>query len=190
MKLIIGLGNPGKQYEKTRHNVGFEVIDLLAKHLNVTFKLDKAFKGEIASTQYGLEKIILLKPSTFMNLSGESAILVKQFYKIELEDIMVVYDDIALDLGKLRLRMQGSSGGHNGIKDLVKHFGSQSFKRIRIGISGTDKALCAHVLGKFSKAEQTEMSISYQYAKDALIEFIEQKPFVDIMTKYNTPASS
>ncbi len=190
MKLIIGLGNPGKEYEKTRHNVGFEVLDVLANALNVSFKLEKSFKGEVAMTNYGSEKVILLKPSTFMNLSGESAILVKQFYKVELDDIIVVYDDIALDLGKLRLRMQGSSGGHNGIKDLIKHFNTQEFKRIRIGISSSDKALRNHVLGKFSKDEQTEMSISYQYAKDALIDFIKQVPFVDIMTKYNTPASS
>jgi len=188
MKLVVGLGNPGKQYQHTRHNVGFEVLDLLAHHYQVQFKLDKQFKGEVATTQVGLEKVIFLKPATFMNLSGESVIQVKTFYKVELEDIIVVYDDIALDLGRLRLRLSGSAGGHNGMKDIIKHLSSSEFKRIRVGISGTDKALCAHVLGKFSKAETTEMKIAYQYAKDAVIDFISNQPYSNIMTKYNTPA--
>lgn len=188
MKLIVGLGNPGKQYEKTRHNVGFEVLDLLAKSQQVTFKLDKQFKGEVTSFQLDNEKVVLLKPATYMNLSGESLIQVKQFYKVELEDLLVIYDDIALDLGRLRLRMDGSSGGHNGVKDIIKHLGSQNFKRIRIGISGTDKSLCTHVLGKFSKPEIPVMQISYQYAKEAILAFIENKPFSNIMTQFNTPA--
>lgn len=188
MKLIVGLGNPGKTYQHTRHNVGFEVLDLLAKHYSTTFKLDKAFKGEIAFAQVGSDKIILLKPSTFMNLSGESLILVKNFYKIELEDLLVIYDDVALELGRLRLRFEGSAGGHNGMKDIIKHLGTSSIKRVRVGIAGSDKSLTTHVLGKFSKSESIEVKIAFEYSKDAAIDFIENMAFANIMTKYNTPA--
>lgn len=190
MKLIVGLGNPGKEYEHTRHNVGFEVLDLLSSSLHAPFKLDKAFKGYISTVSVGTEKVILLKPTTFMNLSGESVIAVTQFYKVPLEDILVVYDDIALDVARLRLRESGSAGGHNGVKSLIAHLGTQAFKRIRIGISGTDKSLHSHVLGKFSKEELPLMQISYRHAADAVKDFIQGVKFVDIMTKYNTPGVS
>lgn len=190
MKLIVGLGNPGKEYEHTRHNVGFEVLDLLSKELGTTFKLDKAFKGFIATCTVGVEKVILLKPTTFMNLSGESVIAVVNFYKVPIEDILVIYDDIALDVARLRLRESGSAGGHNGVKSLIAHLGTQTFKRIRVGISGTDKSLCSHVLGKFSKDETPIMQISYHHASDAAKDFIHGHKFVDIMTKYNTPGVS
>lgn len=187
MKLIVGLGNPGKEYLHTRHNVGFEVLDLLSKDLNADFKLDKAFKGYIGSINIGEEKVILLKPTTFMNLSGESVISVVNFYKVPLEDILIIYDDIALDLGRLRLRESGSAGGHNGVKSLIAHLNTQNFKRIRVGISGTDKSLCSHVLGKFSKDETPIIKISYHHASDAAKDFIKGVKFVDTMTKYNTP---
>ena len=190
MKLIVGLGNPGKEYVHTRHNVGFEVLDLLSESLSAPFKLDKAFKGFIATTTVGLEKVILLKPTTFMNLSGESVIAVSQFYKVPLEDILVIYDDIALDVARLRLRETGSAGGHNGVKSLIAHLGTQAFKRIRVGISGTDKSLHSHVLGKFTKDEMPLLQISYRHAADAAKDFIQGAKFVDIMTKYNTPGVS
>jgi len=190
MKLIVGLGNPGKAYEHTRHNVGFEVLDLLSKELGAPFKLDKAFKGYIASTNVLEEKVILLKPTTFMNLSGEAVIAVVNFYKVPMEDILIIYDDIALDIARLRLRESGSAGGHNGVKSLIAHLGTQTFKRIRVGISGTDKSLCSHVLGKFSKDEKIPMQISYHHASDAAVAFIKGVNFVDIMTKYNTPGVS
>jgi PTH1 family peptidyl-tRNA hydrolase len=190
MKLIVGLGNPGREYEHTRHNVGFEVLDVLAKELNAAFKLDKAFKGYISTVNVGEEKVILLKPTTFMNLSGESVIAVVNFYKVNIEDILIIYDDVALDLARLRLRESGSAGGHNGVKSLIAHLGTQAFKRVRVGISGTDKSLCSHVLGKFNKDEKPLMQISYHHASDAAKDFIKGLKFVDIMTKYNTPGVS
>src|SRR5690554_1357339 len=114
MHLIVGLGNPGKEYEKTRHNAGFMVLDELAKKLNVQFDKNK-FRGKVAEGRIGTEKVVLLKPETFMNLSGESIREAADFYKIPNEDILIIFDDVSLDVGKLRIRKKGSSGGHNGI---------------------------------------------------------------------------
>lgn len=188
MKLIVGLGNPGKDYEKTRHNVGFEVLDILAKEKNATFKLDKNFDGLIATYQEGLEKVILLKPTTYMNLSGQSIIKVKNYYKVDLNDIIVVVDDINIELAALRLREKGSAGGHNGLKSIIAHLQSTEYKRIRVGIKFEKGDLINHVLGKFSKKELEVLEPAFHHAKDACVEFTLNKPFSNIMTKYNTPA--
>ncbi len=136
MKLIIGLGNIGDKYTFTRHNVGFMVLDKWAMEVGVTFKEDKKFKSLIAkinnSTQ--AEDILLVKPTTFMNLSGEAVRAVMDYYKVDVNDIIVIYDDIALDLGVVRFRAEGSDGGHNGIKSIIKHLGTKKFARLKIGI--------------------------------------------------------
>ena len=133
MKLIVGLGNPGKEYDKTRHNVGFMVMDRLADVLNVSIDMKK-FKGEYAKLKYQGEDVILLKPMTYMNNSGESVIQVMNYFKIDVDDLLVIYDDMDMPVGKLRLRKTGSAGGHNGIKNIIAHLNSQDFKRIRVGI--------------------------------------------------------
>ncbi|CAJ0842071.1 10735_t:CDS:1 [Entrophospora sp. SA101] len=129
MKLIVGLGNPGKEYENTRHNLGFEVIDQLAQELNVELN-KKKFNGFYCQTS----AYILLKPQTYMNNSGECIAAFLNYFRIPLDNLLVIYDDIALPLGKFRYRCQGSAGGHNGMKNIIKLLGSENFKRLRVGI--------------------------------------------------------
>ena len=139
MKLIIGLGNPGKKYDQTRHNTGFMVMDALAKKLNVSIDTKK-FDGLYTKFKYHGEDVILLKPQTYMNESGQSVSQVMKYFKVDSDDVMVVYDDMDMPTGKLRIRLKGSAGGHNGIKSLIAHMHTQEFKRIRVGI---DKAVDA-----------------------------------------------
>src|SRR5699024_2668635 len=133
MKCIVGLGNPGRKYRKTRHNIGFMVIDeLLDRH---QWKLDKSkFNGDYVLENYQNEKVMLLKPQTFMNLSGESIRPLSDYYNIDMKDILVIYDDLDLPTGKIRLRQKGGHGGHNGIRSTLNHLGQKDFKRLRIGI--------------------------------------------------------
>ena len=133
MKLIVGLGNPGKDYENTRHNVGFMVMDRLSDVMNVSISTTK-FKGEYVKFKYHGEDVILLKPMTYMNNSGECIREVMDYYKCDIDDFIVIFDDISLDVGKLRLRAKGSAGGHNGIKSIIAHLGSDKFKRIKFGV--------------------------------------------------------
>ena len=153
MKLFVGLGNPGSKYERTRHNAGFMVIDALSKEWNIELTDEKKFKGQIGRGVVKGEKVILLKPTTFMNLSGESVRAVMDFYDIDIEDLVVIYDDLDLPHGKIRLRLKGSAGGHNGIKSLIAHVKTQEFKRIRVGIDRHPKIpVVDYVLGKFTEA--------------------------------------
>ena len=149
MKLIVGLGNPGKQYEGTRHNMGFMVLDEFAEMLSVDIDRD-GFKGQYAIVKDARfpEPFMLLKPTTFMNLSGESVREAFDYYKIDLDDVVIVYDDMALPEGKIRLRGAGSSGSHNGMKNIILHLGSEDFKRIRIGIGEPAHSGIDHVLTK------------------------------------------
>ncbi len=134
MKLITGLGNIGEKYCFTRHNTGFMVVDKLALDKNLSFKEEKKLKCYITKYKFNDEDIIIAKPTTFMNLSGEAVSAICNFYKISLEDILIIYDDIAIDLGRLRFRKNGSDGGHNGIKSIIKHLGTDNFARLKIGI--------------------------------------------------------
>lgn len=134
MKLIVGLGNFDDKYLFTRHNVGFMLVDFFVKLNNQTFKIEKKLKSAIAKFNYNNENIIVIKPLTYMNLSGESVIAVMNFYKIEAKDILIIYDDISIDLGNIRFRSTGSDGGHNGIKSVIKHLGTKNFDRLKIGI--------------------------------------------------------
>jgi peptidyl-tRNA hydrolase, PTH1 family len=184
MKCIVGLGNPGKMYEKTRHNVGFRVIDALIKRDNL--KTQKKFKSEIVQTTLNNMPVLLVKPQTFMNLSGEAVRLVMDFYKLEIKDILIIYDDLDLPVGQFRLREKGSAGGHNGMKSLIQHFGTQEFPRLRIGIDKNPLILRPdYVLGKFSKEDEKILVSSIEKAVNCCEDFTRIN-FVDLMTKYNT----
>ena len=165
MKLIVGLGNPTPQYAGTRHNVGFEVIDMIANQYNIAVDTAK-HKGIYGKGKIEGQSVILLKPMTFMNLSGESVAAVAKYYKILPEDIIVIYDDINLDVGRLRIREKGSAGGHNGIKNIIAHLGTDAFPRIRVGVGMKPPKmdLADYVLSRFSKEEQDLMEQGYEKA--------------------------
>lgn len=184
MKLIVGLGNPGKEYEKTRHNAGFMCIDEVAKKCNLSFDTKK-FKALIATGFVNGEKVILMKPQTYMNLSGEAVGECVRFYDIDSDDILVLVDDLDLPVGKIRLRTKGSSGGQNGLKNIIAHLGTQEFKRVRIGI-GNNKIMDTkdYVLGKISKDDLTLFNDSLTRASNAAYDFIS-KPFERVMGAYN-----
>ena len=175
MYLIAGLGNPTREYEKTRHNVGFETIDILADKAGttVTEKKHKALYGE---NFLGDKKLILEKPQTYMNLSGESIREIADFYKIEPENIIILCDDINLSEGQLRIRLKGSAGGHNGLKNIISHLGTQEFPRIRIGVGEKPRGmdLADYVLGRFPKEQQAVMEEAYRDAADAACMMIEE----------------
>lgn len=156
MKLIIGLGNVGDKYVFTRHNVGFMVLDRLAARENFTFREDKKLKSFIAKVRLAGEEFLLIKPTTFMNLSGEALRATVDYYKINVDDILVIYDDLSLDLGRIRFRANGSDGGHNGIKSIIQHLGGNKFARLKVGIGPQPPISAEHfVLQNFSK-EQLE----------------------------------
>lgn len=185
MKLIIGLGNPGKQYEYTRHNIGFEVIDALAKEWNAPLTSTK-FNGMYATVHRPEGKVILLKPLTYMNLSGECVRPLMDYFDIDVEDIIVIYDDLDLETGKLRLRQKGSAGGHNGIKSLIQHLGTQQFNRIRVGVDRPPAGMkvADYVLAKFSKDDAP--IVTDAIAKSvAAVEKSLMKPFIDVMNEFN-----
>ena len=187
MKLIVGLGNPGKQYEGTRHNAGFIAIDEVAKHYGVEFKLESKLKGMVAKINSNGNKAILLKPMTYMNLSGESVVATAQFYKIPLEDIVVICDDLDSRCGRVRLRATGSAGGHNGLKNIILKTGTQDFKRIKIGIDRSNVIpVIDWVLTKFSKDELPAIVDATQTASKATIDYIEGKTFYQISSLYSS----
>lgn len=184
MKLIVGLGNPGKEYEATRHNCGFMVIDALADKLNVTVD-QKKFKSLYTKFKYHGEDVILLKPQTYMNLSGEAVIAAMNFFKIDIDDILVIYDDLDMPVGKLRLRKTGSAGGHNGIKNIIAHLNSQDFKRIRVGIDRHKYMNVAdYVLSRFSKVESEAIEQGIENAANAVLDYLDND-FNHAMNYYN-----
>ena len=180
MFLIVGLGNPGSQYEDTRHNIGFKVVDNIAKEYNIEVNRQK-FKGICGEGFINGEKVILLKPTTYMNLSGESIREVVDFYKLSNEDVLVIYDDISLDVGRLRIRDKGSAGGHNGIKSIITHLGTDVFPRIKVGVGQPNVDLVNYVLGKFTKEEMEVLSESIEASTKATKEIISD----DIKTAMN-----
>lgn len=185
MKLIVGLGNPTSKYDKTRHNVGFEVIDCLSKEYNIAVDVVK-HKGVYGKGRIAGENVILLKPMTYMNLSGESVVAVANYFKIEAEDIIVIYDDINLDVGRLRIREKGSAGGHNGIKNIIAHLGTEGFPRIRVGVGMKPPKmdLADYVLSHFTKDEQSMMEEGYDKACKAL-ELMVAEDVARAMNDYN-----
>lgn len=180
MFLIVGLGNPGSQYEDTRHNIGFKVVDNIAKEYNIEINRQK-FKGMCGEGFINGEKVILLKPSTYMNLSGESVREVVDFYKLSNEDLVVIYDDISLDVGRLRIREKGSAGGHNGIKSIIAHLGTDIFPRIKVGVGQPNVDLVNYVLGKFTKEEMEVLSESIDASTKAVREILSS----DVKTAMN-----
>ena len=184
MKLIVGLGNPGRSYSKTRHNVGFMSIDKLCEYFNV--KLDsKKFNGLYTQFNYKHEKIILLEPQKYMNLSGEVIRPFIDFFKINIDDILIICDDLDTNVGNIRLRYKGSSGGHNGLKDIEKHIGTQNYKRIKIGISNNKMMDTKdYVLGKFTKEEMDLINQSIDKIPN-IIEDHLNNTFDNLMNKYN-----
>ncbi|MFT8425504.1 MAG: aminoacyl-tRNA hydrolase [Liquorilactobacillus sp.] len=185
MKLIVGLGNVGKEYDGTRHNVGFIVLDELAKREKISFN---KIKNEASVTSFvsNSEKIILAKPLTYMNESGRSVRPLMDFYKIPVEDVVVIHDDLDLPVGHLRLRQTGSAGGHNGIKSLISHLGTQKFKRMRIGIDHPQRmSVVDWVLSRFTKEQQLQLENGVDQALDALDNWINTDDFMGTMNKYN-----
>ena len=183
MKLIVGLGNPGKKYEHTRHNMGFDVVDLFAEKAKID--VDKeSFKGLVGRGKVFDEDIYVLKPQTFMNLSGESVREIVSYFKIELEDIIVVYDDMALEPGKIRLRASGSSGGHKGMQNIIEQLGTENIKRIRIGIGEPTYDTIDYVLSKPLKDEKPLLEEAINKACEAIIDILKMN-FDKAMTKYN-----
>ena len=170
MYLIAGLGNPTKEYDKTRHNVGFSVIDVLADKYRIDVS-EKKHKGLCGRGAIEGQKVILVKPQTFMNLSGECIREVADYYKIEMEDIIIIYDDISLEPGQLRIRLKGSAGGHNGIKNIIAHLGTQEFPRIKVGVGAKPPRmdLADYVLSRFSKEEQPLMEDAFKEAAEAAV---------------------
>ena len=173
--LIVGLGNPGQKYEHTPHNMGFLTVDLLAEQLNV--KLNKVkFKSAYNIVRFGGQKCLVMKPQTYMNLSGEAVHEAAQFYKIPADHVLVIYDDVSLPVGKLRVRPTGSAGGHNGIKNIIAHLGTQEFPRIKIGTgapSGGGAEMIDWVIGVPSQAERKILVESFETAIKAAEDIIE-----------------
>ncbi len=174
--LIVGLGNPGKEYERTRHNAGWRAIDRLAEKLGC--KIDKGkFQGLYGQCNYNGTKLYLLKPQTFMNLSGRSVVQLSAYFNIPPQRIIVLFDDISLEPGRLRVRAEGSAGGHNGIKSIIAELGSQDFPRVKIGVGGKahpDQNLCDHVLSGFSPSEEKALQSALDRAADAALCIMNQ----------------
>lgn len=185
MKLIAGLGNPGKEYEKTRHNAGFRFIDEYVKEKKLEFNKEK-FKGIYTTFNYNDEKVILLKPQKYMNLSGEVIKSFLDFYKINTEDLLVICDDLDTEIGHLRLKYKGSSGGHNGLKNIEQNINTNEYKRVKIGISNNkDKDKIDYVIGKVSKEELEKMNSVNKYARELIEDFLTMN-FDNVMNKYNS----
>ncbi len=185
--LIVGLGNPGMQYEKTRHNAGFAVVDKLCDELSVSpFK--HKFKSLIAESSISGKRVLIAKPETYMNLSGSAVGEISSFYKIPPERILVVYDDISLPAGKLRIRAKGSAGGHNGIKDIIAVLGSENFPRVKVGVGEKphpDYDLKDWVLSKMSKDEREKFDDAVKKAVQAICLIIQSGDTAEAMNKYN-----
>ena len=186
MYLIVGLGNPTKKYEHTRHNIGFDVIDYLADQYNISMNTKK-FKGICGTGVIEGRKVLLLKPQTFMNLSGISVREAADYYKLDFtQELIVIYDDIDLDPGNLRIRKKGSAGGHNGIKDIIAHLGTQEFLRIRVGAGAKAEGqdLVNHVLGHFSGEDRELVAWAIENAAGA-VRLMVQGDTDAAMNQYN-----
>ena len=184
--LIVGLGNPGREYERTRHNAGFRAVDLLADKLGC--KIDRLkYQGLYCQTTYGGRKLFLLKPQTYMNLSGRSVLQLSAYFNIPPQRIIVLFDDISLPPGRLRIRGDGSAGGHNGIKSIISEVGSQDFPRVKIGVGGKahpDQDLADHVLSGFTAKEEKDLQSALERAADAAL-MIMDKGVAEAANRYN-----
>jgi len=186
MHIIVGLGNPGLKYDSTRHNVGFEVIERFAYEHNININ-QKRFKGLFGQGVVNGEKVLLLKPQTYMNLSGESVKMLLDFYQLLPKDLIIVYDDISLDIGQIRIRKKGSAGGHNGVKNIIQHLGTNEFPRIKVGVGEKPPNwnLADYVLSRFSNEEMKEIKEAIERSVEAINEIID-KDIVSAMNKFNS----
>lgn len=185
MKLIVGLGNPGNEYSNTRHNTGFLALDLVAKQLSVDINR-KDFDALIGKVNYHGEQVILMKPQTYMNLSGNAVAKAVHYFHLDpAQDLLVLYDDLDLKYGQIRLRSKGSAGGHNGMKSIIQQLNTTEFKRIRIGIERSNQiAVVDYVLGKVEKEKQADWNQAIEKAAKAAIAAIDT-PFDKVMNQYN-----
>jgi PTH1 family peptidyl-tRNA hydrolase len=190
MRLVVGLGNPGDKYKNTRHNVGFEVVSRLAKQFGGGTAKNR-FQGEVAEAAFGGQKVLLLTPLTYMNLSGGSVLAARDFHKIEHENILIVCDDFNLPLAKLRLRGKGSSGGQKGLEDIIRRLGTEEIPRLRIGVGtpppGWDGA--RYVLGRFGSDEQPKIAAAIERAAEAAADWVRDG-LEAAMNRYNAEAVS
>lgn len=184
MYLIVGLGNPGIKYDKTRHNVGFDVIDLISSKYNIEIKREK-FKGICGDGFICSEKVIILKPYTYMNLSGESVREAADFYKIPDENIIVIHDDISFECGRLRVRAHGSAGGHNGIKSVIANLANDTFIRIKVGVGQPEGDLIPFVLGRFKDDDRKKVEKAFEAAVLS-VETIIKQGVNEAMNKFNS----
>ncbi len=183
-RLVVGLGNPGDRYRGTRHNVGFEVVDELARRQQVAVGR-RQFRALLGEYRFGAVRVILVKPQTYMNMSGEAVSAVAHMYRVEPGHVIVVSDDVALPVGKVRLRLQGSAGGHNGLKSVAQHLGSQGHPRVRIGVGGGGmQELTDHVLGRYTSTERLLVNDAVLWAADA-VEVALRDGFEMAMNRFN-----
>ena len=185
MKIIVGLGNPGDEYKNTRHNLGFMVIDKLEDLLKISPN-KKRLGGLVGTGSYKGEKIVLVKPQTFMNLSGDCVVKVLKYYKLTSEDLIVIYDDIDIEVGKIRIKSSGSPGTHNGMRDITKKIGTNDFVRVRVG-SGKPREtqdLVDYVLSNIKKDEKVPIGKAVENAADSIVEILENGT-ASAMNKYN-----
>lgn len=185
MFLIVGLGNPGVEYAATRHNIGFDMITYLSDKYNIPVN-SREGKALVGKGILAGEKVMLAQPQTYMNLSGESVRALMDYYKIDIEDLLVIYDDISLDVGQIRIRGKGSAGGHNGIKSIIQHTGTQEFARIKIGVGQKPEGgdLVKHVLGRFSREEDGMFRDVFALAEEGLLAWL-QEDMKSAMNKVN-----
>ena len=186
MFLIVGLGNYPKEYDLTRHNIGFMCVDNLVQKFGVDFKTETKFKADMATLNFNGEKLLVIKPLTFMNLSGEAVQKVISFYKIPVDNILVVYDDISLEIGKFRFRASGSDGGHNGIKSIIQHLGTDKFSRLKVGIGPQPDNVKSetYVLQKFSSIQIPVLNKVVSVSVDAIEDYLKLG-ITDVQNKYN-----
>lgn len=187
VKMIVGLGNPGSKYDNTKHNVGFMAIDNIVKNLDIIFIENKNFKVLLGSTFINQEKVYFVKPTTFMNNSGIAVKALLTYYNIAIEDLIVIYDDLDMEVGKIRFRQKGSAGGHNGIKSIIAHIGTQEFDRIKIGIGRPQQGMTVinHVLGKFNQEDAITIDLTLEKVVKAVNFYLQDGNFELTMQKFN-----
>ncbi|MCH4167856.1 MAG: aminoacyl-tRNA hydrolase [Streptococcaceae bacterium] len=186
--MIVGLGNPGDKYQDTKHNIGFMVVDEIARAQGLTFKRDKTFQADVAFYFQNGEKVYLVKPTTFMNASGKAVGGLLTYFNIPKENLLVIYDDLDSEIGRLRLRQKGSAGGHNGIKDIIAAIGTNAFDRIKIGIGRPEHSkekVVNYVLSSFAKRDQEFIQAAIIKAATAAEDYTKKDDFINLMNKYN-----
>lgn len=190
VKVIVGLGNPGIRYALTRHNIGFWVVDRLAEEWKIPVEKER-WKALVGEGRVNGEKVVLLKPETYMNLSGESVRPALEWLKCDVESLLVIYDDLDLPPGRIRLRMKGSAGGHRGVQSLVDHLGTQEFKRIKIGIGRPDVPIPIpdYVLSRFAREEEEPIAEAVERSAEAVQQWMEH-PFPEVMNRFNRNQST